>query len=138
MKKVLTLGMVILMLCAIVLPVYAAGNEITPYYNNTMRVTGRFQIESTGEAVITLSFTGYSSCATDATLTSKIQKSTTSGWVDVDGASWVDEVDAPRGTLQHRYQLTSTGTYRLVYEVVVRGTCGEPDVISQTIEDEYI
>lgn len=138
MKKVLTLGMVILMLCVIALPVYAAGNEITPYYNNTMRVTGRFQIESTGEAVITLSFTGYSSCATDATLTSKIQKSTTSGWVDVDGASWVDEVDAPRGTLQHRYQLTSTGTYRLVYEVVVRGTCGEPDVISQTIEDEYI
>ena len=137
MKKVITLGMVILMLCAMIAPIYAVESEITPYYNNTIRVSGRFQIEDDGVAEITLSFTGYTNCATGATLTSKIQKSTSSGWVDVSGASWVDEVDAPRKTLQHTYQLSSKGTYRLVYEVVVRGTCGDADVISETIEDDY-
>lgn len=137
MKKVLTFSIAILMLCALAVPVFASGNEITPYYNNTMRVTGRFQVEDNGEAVVTLSFTGYSSCATGATMTSKVQKSTSSGWVDVSGASWVDEFTVARGTVEHIYQLTEKGTYRLVYEVVVRGTCGASDVISETIEDEY-
>lgn len=137
MKKVIILGMAILMLCAMIVPIYAAESEITPYYNNTMRVTGRFQVEDNGEAVVTLSFTGYSSCATGATMTSKVQKSTSNGWEDVSGASWVDEFTIARGTVEHIYQLTEKGTYRLVYEVVVRGTCGASDVISETIEDEY-
>lgn len=138
MKKVLTLGIVMLMVCALMIPVYAAENEITPYFNNTIRASARFNIEDNGEAVVTLSFTGYSSCATGATFTSKIQKSTSSGWTDVSGASWVDEFDAARGAVEHIYQLNSTGIYRLVYEIVVRGTCGEPDVISDTIEDQYL
>lgn len=125
------------MLCVLMIPVYAAGSGITPYYNNTIRVSGRFQVEDNGEAVVTLSFTGYSSCATGATMTSKVQKSTSSGWVDVSGASWVDEFTVARGTVEHIYQLTEKGTYRLVYEVVVRGTCGASDIISETIEDEY-
>ena len=138
MKRVLTLGIVMLMLVALMIPVYASENEIAPYYNNTMRLTARFNIAENGEAVVTISFTGYSSCATGATITSKIQKSTSSGWQDVSGASWVDEISTARGTVEHIYQLNSTGEYRLVFEAVVRGTCGDPDIISDTIEDEYI
>ena len=136
MKRILTFGIAVLMLCAMVVPVYAAGG-VTPYYNNTIRVSGRFQIDANGQAVITLSFTGYTNYATGATFESKIQKSTSSGWVDVSGASWVDVIEGTRGTLQHTYQLTSKGTYRLVSEIEVRGTGGSPDVIYETVEDVY-
>ncbi len=137
MKKLLTLALAIIMLFGMVLPVLAIETEVTPYYNNTARTKARFQIETTGEAVVTLTFSGYASVTTGATLTSKVQKLVSNNWQDVNGASWIDEYEGVRTTIQHSIQLTSPGTYRLVYEFEVRGTGGGSDIISGTIEDSY-
>lgn len=137
MKRILTFVLAIIVLCGMVLPICAIGNGATPYYNNTARATARFNIGETGEAVITLSYSGYTTCTTGATITSKIQKLVSGDWVDVNGASWIDECEEVRKTVQHTKQLTSTGTYQLVYEFEVRGTGGDADIINGTIEDTY-
>ncbi|MBQ8146985.1 MAG: hypothetical protein IJ039_09395 [Clostridia bacterium] len=138
MKKVLTIALAALMLCMVALPVCAAlPEEITPYYNNVRRVSGNLSISDDGVATISITYIGYASCTTGATVTSKLQKSTSSGWQDVSGASWTDNVSGSNGVINHTHQLSSTGTYRLVFEVVVSGTCGEADVISGTSEAQY-
>ena len=55
----------------------------------------------------------------------------------VEGAEWADTVEGTSNVVQHSYQLTRTGKYKLTYEITVYGTGGDPDVISSTIEKEY-
>lgn len=137
MKKLLTLALAIFMLCGTVLPIFAAENEITPFYNNTMRTTARFNIDESGLSSMTLMYVGYPTLATSATVITKIQKKVSNSWCDVDGASWQDEFEGIRGTVDRDFQLDSRGQYRLVYEFNIRGTGGSNDIISSTIETEY-
>lgn len=137
MKKLLTLGLLIIMLGMLIIPVVASDAVITPYYNNTMRATARFNIDETGNSSMTLMYTGYPTYAIGATIDTKIQKLVSNDWVDVTGASWTDEIEGIRGTVNRNHQLSSTGTYRLVYEFEIRGTGGEADVISGSIEATY-
>ena len=80
---------------------------------------------------------GYTNYATGATITCKIEKKTLWWWSDVDGAEWIDSVEGSSNIVEHTYQLSKTGKYRLTYEITVYGTAGNPDVISNTIEKEY-
>lgn len=139
MKRFLTLSLVAIMLCAFIIPISAANydDEVMPCYNNTMKATADFQIANNGLATITLDYIGFPNYATGATITSNVQKLTSNGWEDVDNASWVDVTQGFTATVQHTVQLTSNGTYRLVFEFEIRGTAGAADVISDTIEDKY-
>ena len=137
MKKFLSLFLVVLMCMSMVLPIYAADEMVTPRYNNTASTSANFSISSTGLATATLSYIGYTNYATDAVITCKIEKKFLFWWNDVDGAEWTDHIIGSTDIVQHTFQLTKTGTYRLSYEFVINGTGGASDVISSTIEDEY-
>lgn len=140
MKRIITLILTAVILFTLaVIPIAAVNydDQVAPCYNNTMRATARFQIADDGLATITLNYVGHPSYVTGATITSYVQKSTSSGWVDVSGASWIDEATAVTKTIQHTVQLTSRGTYRLVFEFEIRGTGGAADIISDNIEDTY-
>ena len=137
MKKILSLFLVVLICMSMVLPIYAANEMVTPRYNNTAMATGDFTITSTGLAIASFTYTGYTEFATGATITCKIEKKTLWWWSDVDGASWIDELTGSSNFSEHTYQLSKTGKYRLTYEIIVYGTAGDPDVISSTIEQEY-
>ena len=137
MKKILSLFLVVLMCISMVLPIYASKEGISPRFNNTASMNAYFEINDSGMATATISYMGYPGYATDAVITCKIEKKFLFWWNDVDGAEWVDYVVGSDNVVQHKIQLTKTGTYRLSYEIVVNGTGGASDVISSTIEDEY-
>ena len=137
MKKFLSLFLMVLMCMSMVLPIYAADEMVTPRYNNTFSTGANFSINSSGLATITLNYMGFTDIATDATITCKIEKKFLWWWNDVDGASWVDYVVGCDNVVQHTFQLSKTGTYRLSYEFVINGSGGSSDVISSTIENEY-
>lgn len=137
MKKFLSLFLVVLMCMSMVLPIYAADEMINPRYNNTFSTSANFRISDSGLATATLSYIGYTDFATDATITCKIEKKFLWWWNDVDGAYWVDNVVGCDNVVQHTFQLSKTGTYRLSYEFVINGSGGSSDVISSTIENEY-
>ena len=137
MKKYLSLFLVVLMCVSMVSPIYAADEMISPRYNNTASTSANFSISSTGLATIALNYMGYPGYTTDVVITCKIEKKFLWWWNDVDGASWVDTVSGSTNLIEHTFQLSKTGTYRLSYEFVINGTGGPSDVISSTIEDEY-
>ena len=122
------------MCASMVLPIYAADEMVSPRYTNTAVATADFSINSNGLATVTLRYTGYSNCATGAKVTCKLEKRTLFWWSDVDGAEWTDTVEGSSNVVQHSYQLTKSGKYRLSYEMIVYGTSGDADVISDTIE----
>lgn len=140
MKRAITaLLATVILFTIVIIPISAANydDQVAPCYNNTMRATAKFQIADGGLATITLNYVGHPTYISGVTITSYVQKSTSSGWVDVSGASWTDESTSVTKTIQHTLQLTSRGTYRLVYEFEIRGTGGAADIISDNIEDTY-
>ena len=140
MKRIITLILTtVILFTLVIIPISAVNydEQVSPYYNNTMRASATFQIADDGIATITLKYTGKPSNVSGATITSYIQKSTSNGWVDVSGASWTDVSTSVAKTFVHTVQLTSTGTYRLAYEFVITGSGGAADIISDTIEDTY-
>ena len=140
MKKILTIILTTVFLFTLVaIPVSAVNydDQVAPCFNNTIQATSNFNISESGLATVNLKYIGYPNTATGATITCSVEKSTSSGWVTVNGASWTDEVTGFTNTVQHTVQLTSRGTYRMVYEYEIRGTGGAADIISDTIEKTY-
>lgn len=140
MKRIITLILTtVILFTLVIIPISAVNydNQVAPCYNNTMKTSATFQIANDGLASITLNYIGHPTKVTGATITCSVQKSTSSGWIDISGASWVDEVTGVTNTVQHSVQVTSSGTYRLVYQFEIRGTGGAADIISDTIEDTY-
>lgn len=140
MKRILTMILTTVILFTLVaIPVSAVNydDQVAPCYNNTMQTTTNFNISETGLASVNLKYIGHPAKATGATITCSVEKSTSTGWVTVSGASWNDEVTGFTNTVQHTVQLTSRGTYRMVYEYEIRGTGGAADIISDTIQKTY-
>ena len=140
MKRIICLIVCCLLFAAIV-PVSAFANDsvVTPYWNNVIRVTYNFDIDSNGKATITVSYIGYSGM-TGATITSKIQKRQTNGtWVDVDidtdNNEWVDTSSNITFTTSHSVTV-SRGTYRALIDYEIRGS-KPTDTISDIIERTY-
>ena len=140
MKRILTMILTtVFLFTLVVIPVSAVSydDQVAPCFNNTIQATSNFNISESGLATVNLKYIGYPNTATGATITCSVEKSTSSGWVTVNGASWTDEVTGFTNTVQHTVQLTSRGTYRMVYEYEIRGTGGAADIISDTIEKTY-
>lgn len=140
MKRILTaILMSVILFSLVIIPISAVNydDQVAPCFNNTMQTTANFNISSSGVASVNLSYIGHPAKVTDATIRSNVQKATSNGWVDVSGASWVDEVTGITNTVQHTVQLTDRGTYRVVYEFEIRGTGGPADIVSDTIEKTY-
>lgn len=137
MKKITSIMLVVLFCFFMVVPISALENGATPRYNNTAKTSYDFYISSAGEAEIFLGYSGYEGVTTGATITSKIQKKTLWWWNDVDGASWTDEATGHYYNVVHYFNLSKSGTYRLVYEYQIRGTGGAADVISGNVEDKF-
>ena len=140
MKRILiSILMSAILFSLVIIPISAVNydDQVAPCFNNTMQTTANFNISSSGVASVNLSYIGHPAKVTDATIRSYVQKSTSSGWVDVSGAAWVDEVTGITNTVQHTVQLTSRGTYRMVYEFEIRGTGGPADIVSDTIVKTY-
>ncbi|MBO5312837.1 MAG: hypothetical protein J6B29_02615 [Clostridia bacterium] len=137
MKKTTTVLLVIIMLLTMSITVFANNYDVMPCFNNTITTNTNFSIDENGLATVSLRYFGYQNITTGATITCKIQMKVSSSWTDVAGASWTDEVSGSTYITSHPFQLTSKGTYQLVYEYVIRGTGGADDVISNTIEKTY-
>ena len=137
MKKIMSIMLVVLFCFLMIAPASALENGATPRYNNTVSIYPYFYISSEGEAELQLQYRGYEGVTTGATITSKIQKKTLWWWKDVDGASWTDEATGHYNTVVHYFNLSKSGTYRLVYEFQIRGTGGAADVISGNVEDKF-
>lgn len=140
MKRIICLLVCCLLFAAIV-PVTAFANdtEITPYWNNALRVNYGFNIDSNGNATVTVSYVGYSGM-TGATITSKIQKQQTNGtWVDVDidteNNEWVDTSSNIMFSTTHSVTVPR-GTYRALIDYEIRGS-NPTDTISDIIERTY-
>ena len=119
MKKFLSLFFAVLMCATMILPLYATKEAISPRYNNTFSTSANFSINDSGLATVTLSYMGYTDFATDATITCKIEKKILFLWMPVEGAEWADTVEGTSNVVQHSYQLTRTGKYKLTYDTAV-------------------
>jgi len=137
MKKSITVALVIIMLLTMSVTVFANNYDVMPCFNNTITTSTHFTINENGLATVSLRYIGYQNCATSGTITAKIQKQGAFGWSDVTGASWEHQVDGFMYSTEHTFQLTSKGTYQLVYEYVVRGTGGADDVVNGTTQETY-
>ena len=137
MKKITSIMLVVLFCFFMVVPISALENGATPRYNNVQLTDASFYISSEGKAEIVIDYNGYEGVTTGATITSKIQKKTLWWWNDVDDASWTDEVTGHYNTVVHYFNLSKSGTYRLVYEYQIRGSGGAADVISGNLEDKF-
>jgi len=140
MKRTICL-IVCCLLFAAVLPVSAFANEseVTPYWNNVIRVNYDFNISSGGEATVHVSYIGYT-VMTGATITTKIQKQQTNGtWVDVnideENNEWVDTSSSITFSTSHSVTV-SRGTYRALIDYEIRGS-KPTDTVSDIIERTY-
>ena len=136
MKKLLTL----IVCCIIVsscfpLSVSAQNDVATPFYNNILSRNTRFDIDSSGNAIVVTSYDGQKGITTGATIKIKIQKRfLLVFWNDV--ASWTDEATGYYYSNTHSTTVES-GYYRAQVEYTIYGTGGSPDVITDELERSY-
>lgn len=137
MKKITLVFLSVIILCMAVIPVHASDYEVMPCLTNVINARASFTIQDDGTAIANFAYVGYEDYFEKATVTSKIEKKILWWWSDVDGASWTDERFDVEDSWQHSVQLSSGGTYRLVFEFQISGNTGEVDVISDTLEKKY-
>ena len=112
-----------------------ASEYIVPYSNNTKTTNTAFYIDESGTAKVEISFVGYVGETNGATIKTKIEKRfLLVFWNDV--ASWTDEVSGYYYANEHTTTVKK-GTYRATVEYTIRGTGGDPDVITDQIEQTY-
>ena len=134
MKRVIALLMcIVLAVCALGINTLA-DTGISPRLNNVADVGMQFSIDSNGTAKVVAFFDG-DSTTTSATIKIKIQKQFLFFfWTDV--IEWTDETTEKSYAKSFSTQVDS-GTYKATIEYTIRGTGGEPDVITDTIERTY-
>lgn len=136
-NRVISLVFVAVFAFAMIVPVFAAENVATPYYNNTSVTQEVFDIDNSGKATVSFTCRGYRGITTRIEVTTKIQKQVGSSWVDVAGASWTDSSTLYYCIKEHSVQLTSGGTYKATFTFTVSGSGGATDVIVREIEKSY-
>ena len=132
MKRVIALLMcIVLAVCALGINTLA-DTGISPRLNNVALKNSYFEINSNGTATVRATYSGDSDVITGATIKIKIQKQFLFFfWTDV--VEWTDECSGNYRTVIHSTQVDG-GTYKATIEYTIRGTAGEPDVITETIE----
>ena len=134
MKKAISLIMCIVIVLSTLGICAFAETKNSPRFTNVGEINTVFNIDSNGNARVTVSYDGYSAM-THATIKIKIQKQFLFFfWTDV--IEWTDE------STERYYAKTFTtpvdgGTYKAIVEYTIRGTAGEPDVITDEIQRTY-
>ena len=135
MKKIISLVICMVIVFSSLGISSLASSEITPYYNNVADVETQFNIDSNGTARVIVFYDGDPDTITGATIKIKIQKQFLFFfWTDV--VEWIDESNDSYHMFVHSIQVDS-GTYKATIEYTIRGTGGEPDVITDTIERSH-
>ena len=137
MKKVISI-----MLCAILLvcgfETFAlasnANDGIMPCYNNVGGVDSRFSIVD-GDAIVSISYSGYPGVTTGARITVQLQKrNLLVFWKDV--TEWENVSDRESGTFTYSRPVSS-GTYRVKIRCEISGSGGATDVIEEELQASY-
>lgn len=105
--------------------------------NNTNLVVCNFLIIDTNNAVAEATFEGHNGITSGATIEIKLQRKVLFWWTDVSGGAWTDTINSYYGGVSHSLRLTKKGDYRAVFTITVRGSGGDPDVLTDTITDSY-
>ena len=131
--RALSLSIVMIMLLAVVIPVFAAENGITPRFNNTNTTNAVFAIDDNDVGTVSYTCMGYEGITSRIVVETKIQKKFLFWWNDVDGAAWTDEASTYYCKNSHSAQLKS-GKYKAIITYTVYGSGGATDVIETEIE----
>ncbi len=145
LKKLL---LAILVLCLFItplasVPAYAVEEDygIMPILNNTSTVTANGSVTNNGLLTVNYSYTGYQGITTKAVITTTIEKRhLLFFWktVEINGQDeWSFTVNDFRYTGYKRFQLPSTGTYRVNTTFKIYGSGGSADVIDAPFEIDY-
>ena len=139
MKKIVSCFIILNILIGLLsLSVSASNYIVSPYMNNGGSTSTEFTIDSAGKGTVSVYYYDGTKVVTGATIKTKIQKNFLFFfWTDVDigveNNTWVDECVGHTYFGTHSVNLGS-GTYKAIVEYTIRGTGGEPDVITQEIE----
>lgn len=140
-KLTITL-LTVAILCANVLPLFASAESvITPRYSNCYDCTCYF-VANSGQAYVSVTYTGNSSTFSYAKSTVKLQKrflgifwSTVDiGYTDNEWIAYNYDTD---GYFSNSFPLEDTGTYRAVFTVEIYGKDGSVDTIEDKITSTY-
>ena len=135
MKKLIAMLVCIFTLISVFSVSVMADASISPRYNNVAFKDSYFEIANDGTATVRATYSGDDDIITGATIKIKIQKQFLFFfWTDV--VEWIDESNDSYHTFVHSIQVDS-GTYKATIEYTIRGTGGDPDVITDTIERSH-
>ena len=136
MKRLISLllcfGIILSLGCVTV----SASNEvITPRFNNVMNTEADFNIDSNGNAIVSVGYYGYNGITTGAKITILLEeKRFFFFWADVE--EWVITSSNYNDNFV-RSCLVSEGDYRVTVTFEISGTGGATDVREVELEDSY-
>ena len=144
MKKVILMLLTFATLVSC-MTIYSAAEEeyeITPYYTNVADASLMFSIQSSGLAMVGVTYNSIPGMITQVRCEITLQKRFLGiFWMDVDNGmpdnTWVDYTTDQYGGFYHELQLSDTGTYRAVFNVYFYGVTGAVDEISDKLEYKY-
>lgn len=122
------------------------SNEATvlvePRFNNVISTGTAFTITDTGLACASVNYNGIQGVTTRVMCKIYLEKKVLGlFWTRVDlgntNDEWIDTSTEVADRFSHTIQLSSTGTYRAVFNIVVGGTNGGSDVVDEIIEVKY-
>lgn len=128
--------------CSISVFAEAAQRDVTSYYNNTISTATHMNISSSGKMTISYKYSGYASITNKAVITTYIEKKTLGlFWSRIDiGTSndeWIDTISNYKYTGSRKYQLPSSGTYRVTVIYKIYGSGGAADKIEYQEKGSY-
>ena len=136
MKRAISLFVCFVIIFSIGCITVSATNEgISPRFNNVATTEAVFNIDSNGNANISVGYTGYKGITTGARITILLEKrNLLVFWKDIE--EWVITSDEYFDSF-YRTCAVSSGKYRVTVTFEISGTGGSTDVFESQIEDSY-
>lgn len=139
-RKLKGIFAILLALCLTVIPVFSVSaattpnDEIMPLYNNTMSARIYANVSNSGTLTISYVYDGFKNKTTKVVITTYIEKKTLGlFWTRVDNGQpddqWVDTIYDYEYNGSRRFNLPSTGKYRIKVTYKVYGSGGSADSI---------
>ena len=137
MKRITQTLVAILLIAALSMTgitAFASNEGISPRLSHANHTNFSFSATSNGGNAIA-SYLGYDSFVR-ADLTVKVEKSFLFFfWTDVD--TWSASSTETSGRFSHVFALDGSGTYRATFTLVITGSDGTTDTVTEVIESEY-
>ena len=131
-KRVLAFLLCLVVISTSFVTVISAADEgVSPCLNNAISTHSNFDIVD-DEAIIYVSYNGYSGITTGARITIKLEKrNLLFFWKDV--TEWVDTSSNVSDYFDHTYPVSS-GKYRVTVRYEISGSGGATDVIEEELK----